>query len=80
MLLRMIISSILIAPLGFFMGIPFPKGVTKVKEYLDWGFAINGAASVLGSTLIILAAMNFGITVSLLCGAVLYGFALLSLN
>jgi len=78
MLPRMLISALLIAPLGFFMGMPFPKGVKKVKEFVDWGFAINGAASVLGSTLIILIAMNFGITISLLCGATMYGFAFIS--
>jgi spermidine synthase len=74
---RIIISSILIAPLGFFMGIPFPKGAIKVGELIDWGFAVNGAASVLGSTLILLIAFTFGLNIALLTGALLYGLAYL---
>ncbi|MDP4192737.1 MAG: hypothetical protein Q8858_14315 [Bacteroidota bacterium] len=70
--LRMLVSAILIAPLGFFMGIPFPKGSLLVKELVDWGFAVNGAASVLGSTVIILVAISFGFHVALLIAAILY--------
>ena len=69
---RILITAVLIAPLGFFMGMPFPKGTLKVGELIDWGFAINGAASVLGSTVIILIAISFGFTVALLLGALLY--------
>ncbi|HEX2869114.1 MAG TPA: hypothetical protein VHO03_18880 [Ignavibacteriales bacterium] len=69
---RIIISALMIAPLGFFMGIPFPKGSLRVKELIDWGFAVNGAASVLGSALIILVAISFGFTVSLLLAGLLY--------
>ncbi len=69
---RIIISIILIAPLGFFMGMPFPKGALKVGSLIDWGFAINGAASVMGATLIMLVAFNFGYSISLLCGALFY--------
>lgn len=72
MFARIIISALMIAPLGFFMGIPFPKGSLRVKELVDWGFAVNGAASVLGSALIILVAISFGFTVSLLIAGLLY--------
>lgn len=69
---RIIISIFLLAPLGFFMGMPFPKGGLRVGELVDWGFAINGSASVLGSTLIVLIAFAYGFTFSLLIGAVMY--------
>jgi len=72
---RILFTTLLIAPLGFFMGIPFPKGAIKVGPLVDWGFAVNGAASVLGSTLIILIAFSFGYSVALMFGAVLYGLA-----
>jgi len=72
---RIVISSILISPLGFFMGIPFPKAAVIVGELIDWGFAVNGAASVFGSTLILLIAFTFGLNVALLTGAFLYGLA-----
>jgi len=69
---RVFITAILIFPLGFFMGMPFPKATLKVGPLIDWGFAVNGAASVFGSTMIILVAFNFGFNAALLIGAFLY--------
>ncbi|MCP4709067.1 MAG: hypothetical protein GY869_10610 [Planctomycetes bacterium] len=69
---RIFISALLIAPLGFFMGMPFPKAALRVGSLIDWGFAINGAASVLGATLILLVAFAWGFTVALLIAAALY--------
>jgi hypothetical protein len=79
---RIFITALLIFPLGFFMGMPFPKGALKVRELIDWGFAVNGAASVLGSTAIILVALAFGFNIALLLGAVLYlvAFGFISLK
>ena len=72
----------LLAPLGFFMGMPFPKGTLKVGELVDWGFAVNGTASVLGSTLIVLIAFSYGFKIALLVGAFMYlcAFGLISLK
>ncbi len=77
---RALVSALLVAPLGFFMGMPFPKGTLRVKELIDWGFAVNGAASVLGATLIMLVAFAWGLTTALMLGALLYllAFALMS--
>jgi hypothetical protein len=69
---RVIITSIIIFPLGFFLGMPFPKGGLRAGENIDWGFAVNGAASVLGSTLIIYFAIMYGFNLSLVLGAILY--------
>jgi hypothetical protein len=69
---RVIITSIIIFPLGFFLGMPFPKGGLRAGENIDWGFAVNGAASVLGSTLIIYFAITYGFNLSLILGASLY--------
>ena len=69
---RVIVAAVLIAPLGFFMGMPFPKGALRVGDLVDWGFAVNGAASVLGATLIVLVAFTYGFTAALLAGAFLY--------
>jgi len=79
---RIIITIILIAPLGLFMGMPFPKGALRVGSLIDWGFAVNGAASVMGATLIMLVAFNFGYSIALLCGAVFYliAYGLISLK
>ena len=72
MIPRIIVTALLILPLGFFMGMPFPKGTLRVGPLIDWGFAVNGAASVLGSTAIMLVAFTYGFSVALLLGAALY--------
>jgi len=69
---RMIISMILIAPVGFFMGMPFPKAGMRVGAAVDWGFAVNGAASVVGSVLAVLLAINFGYAFTLAVAALVY--------
>lgn len=69
---RIVGSGILIAPLGFFMGMPFAKGSRRVGALIDWGFAVNGAASVLGSAAVLLVAFSFGFRAALLAGASLY--------
>jgi hypothetical protein len=72
MAFRILVTGILIAPLGFLMGIPFPQGALRIGERVDWAFAVNGAASVLGATLIVLVAFTHGFTVALTIGAALY--------
>jgi hypothetical protein len=57
------------------MGMPFPKGAARVGPLVDWGFAVNGAASVLGGAGILLVAMAFGFQVALLVAAGLYVLA-----
>jgi hypothetical protein len=69
---RIICTAILIFPLGFFMGIPFPKAALRVGSLVDWGFAVNGTASVLGSTLIVFIAFSLGINFALIFGLLLY--------
>jgi hypothetical protein len=69
---RMLVSAALVAPLGFLMGMPFPKGGRRVGELIPWGLAVNGMASVLGSALIVLVALTRGFSLALLVGAALY--------
>ncbi|KAA3634396.1 MAG: hypothetical protein DWP97_07180 [Calditrichaeota bacterium] len=75
--LRIFITLVLVAPLGFFMGMPFPKATKYVGELIDWGFAVNGAASVIGSTLILLVAFSFGFKISMMVAGMFYLLALL---
>ena len=64
------------------MGMPFPKGTEQVGELVDWGFAVNGTASVLGSILIVLIAFSAGFKIALLVGGLMYlsAFSLISLK
>ena len=97
---RLIISAILLAPLGLMMGMPFPTGLralaamalaapasTLDKENqnqnedkaVEWAWAMNAAASVLGSVLAMVIAIQFGLNVTLACGVAAYLLALLLL-
>ena len=69
---RICITTVIIAPLGFFMGLPFPKAALRVGSLVDWGFAVNGTTSVLGSTFIVLIAFSLGINFGLMVGLLLY--------
>jgi hypothetical protein len=77
--LRSLLTAIMVSPLAFFMGMPFPKGSLKVKELIDWGFAVNGVASVLGSVLIMLIVFAWGFIPALLITSMFYigAFALI---
>lgn len=76
---KILISAILVMIQGFFMGMPFPKGIkmlseNKKKNYVIpvmWG--LNGVMSVVGSVLSIMLSMEFGFTIAMLAGALLYG-------
>jgi predicted membrane-bound spermidine synthase len=70
--LRIVLTFIMISPLSFFMGMPFPKAGKKVGNLIDWGFAINATASVLGGTLVVLISSSYGYTFTLIISALLY--------
>lgn len=73
---RFLISFIIVFPLGFFMGIPFPAGIGAVnglvQEDVSWMWGLNGVYSLLGSILAIAAAMSFGFSLTLLFGGLSY--------
>ena len=81
---KILISGILLVPLGFAMGMPFPTGLRALagdgetaERSIEWAWAMNAAASVLGSVLAIVIAIEFGLNITLACGAAAYGLALL---
>ncbi|MGA8762030.1 MAG: hypothetical protein WB562_03990 [Candidatus Sulfotelmatobacter sp.] len=88
---RLLISGALLIPLGFLMGMPFPTGLRAVAglpapefpggqapadNAIEWAWAMNAAASVLGSVLAMVIAIQFGLTATLACGAAAYLLAL----
>ena len=79
---RLFISGVLLIPLGFVMGMPFPTGLRALASAPDnaveWAWAMNAAASVLGSVTAMVIAIQFGLTVTLACGAAAYVVALLT--
>jgi hypothetical protein len=73
---RIGVSLLFLMPLGFFMGFPFPVGLSLTsalyKEHTPWFWAINGAASVMSSVLSICISITWGFTVTLLAGLLCY--------
>jgi hypothetical protein len=68
---KLFISGVVLCPLGFFMGIPFPSGLQLVTT-VEWAWALNAAASVLGSVLAMAVAIHFGLSITLGCAAAAY--------
>jgi hypothetical protein len=74
---KILIASALIIPLGFVMGMPFPCGLRMLSErgsdnLVEWAWAMNAASSVLGSVLAMTVAIQFGLGVTLIGGALAY--------
>ena len=72
-------TLLLIAPLAFFMGMPFPLALGHLKTHapslVPWAWGINGCASVISAVLATLLAMTFGFSGVVLLAAVLYAVA-----
>jgi len=74
---RTLASVLVLTPLGFWMGFPFPLGIRLLKErnmeyHIPWMWGVNGVSSVFGSALTIVVAIGFGFTEALLLSACCY--------
>jgi hypothetical protein len=78
---RIGLAVLMLAPAGLMMGIPLPAGVRLLSarrpQLIPWAWAMNGALSVVGATLAVFIAMNWGFSVTLLVGAACYAAAAL---
>jgi len=83
-LAKIVISLVLIAPLAFCMGVPFPTGIMRLansaQEAIPWAWAINGCASVVGAVLATLLAIHLGFAMVILMGALIYGLSCIFLR
>ena len=77
--MRILICAVLIAPLAFCMGMPFPLGLARLAEYapdlIPWAWAINGCASVISAVLATLLAIHLGFATVIAMALVLYALA-----
>jgi predicted membrane-bound spermidine synthase len=74
---RLCATVFMLIPLGFWAGFPFPLGIRLLKElgrekHIPWMWGINGAGSVVGSTLTIVVAISWGFTAALFACACCY--------
>ena len=79
---KVAISLLLIAPLAFCMGMPFPMGLLRVANVapamIPWAWGINGCASVISAVLATVLAIQFGFMTVILLALCLYGVAAIS--
>lgn len=73
---RILVSALIIFPLGFFMGMPFPIGMSLIlpseKRFVAFAWGVNGFFSVIGTVSAIMLAMMFGFRFVFILGAVIY--------
>jgi MFS family permease len=82
LMLRLALAYLLLAPLAFLMGMPFPLGLASTAEWridlVPWAWAINGCASVIGALLASLVAVGHGFASVVLFAGFLYLVAALA--
>lgn len=78
---KLFISSAMIFPLAFLMGIPFPHALEQIKqdisdEYATLMFGVNGALMTVAAVLTILVNVTYGLNTTFAIGFATYAAAL----
>lgn len=80
---RFVISGLMIAPLGFVLGMPFPLGIRilghRNPDLIPWAWGLNAYMTVVGSILSVILALLLGFQANFLFALLLYasGFVIL---
>jgi hypothetical protein len=78
--LKAALTVVMIAPLGFMMGMPFPTALRRLEEWhapsVRWAWSLNAASSVLGSVGALVCSIYLGLVQTLIVGGLLYLAAL----
>lgn len=74
-------SALFIFPMGFFLGMPFPLGIsllrTRMPAAIPWAWAMNGLFTVVGSLLAVICSLLFGFHLTFFLGLCFYAVAFL---
>lgn len=80
--MKILFSILLISPVAFFMGMPFPIGLKRLDRknntLIPWAWGINGCFSVISTVLATIIAVEAGFLWVMLLASVAYGFALVA--
>ncbi len=80
---RLVAAVMMLAPLGFVMGVPFPSGIRLTGRLapglVPWAWGVNGCASVLSSILAVMLAISQGFSWVLFAGGAAYALALMAI-
>ena len=73
---KVLVSLVVLAPLAFLMGIPFPAGIRALAERnepaIPWAWGINGCLSVIATSLATIIAVEAGFTALMGAAALAY--------
>ncbi len=76
LLVKALLAIVIIAPAAFFMGMPFPTGLSSLEAHrgrlIPWALGMNGALSVTGSVATKLISISFGFRMVLIVVIALY--------
>ena len=81
---RIVLSVLLVAPVGVMLGMPFPTGLRLVGKtasaLVPWAWAVNGFFTVIGSVGAMILGMTLGFTAVLIIAAGCYTAALIAIR
>ena len=76
---RMLASSLMMFPLGFFLGMPFPLGILAISNQprgaIAWAWGMNGLFTVVGGFVSVIVSVKFGFNFAILLALSVYGLA-----
>ena len=79
--LRILVACVLIFPLGFFLGMPFPLGILTLENLprgaVAWAWGMNGLFTVIGGLAGVVLSITWGFQITLLIAAFQYLLAFL---
>ncbi len=74
--MRILVAVATLVPIGMVLGIPMPAGIrllaSRAPQMLTWAWGMNGALSVVGATLAIFVAMNWGFSATFMAASATY--------
>ena len=77
---RVILTLLLIAPMGVLLGIPFPTGIKTVSRtseaFIPWAWGVNGFFTVIGSVGAVILGMMLGFKMVILLATAFYAIAI----
>jgi hypothetical protein len=80
---RIIMTILLLCPLGIFLGMPFPTGIRAVSgesnSFIPWAWGVNGFFTVIGSVSAVILGMMFGLKIVILLAGLCYLAAMILL-
>ena len=77
---RASVAALMIFPLGFFLGMPFPLGILAIENQprgaIAWAWGMNGLFTVIGGLASVFLGLELGFNLTIVIALVLYACAL----